>query len=87
MKFIFLHADKQQSFYKLALSFLMEVARHVQSNQSTKSGIYLQYIKKKVSQLLSSSLMMQNIQDVLRRSRHVRRCLFLIETFVKAKAT
>ena len=26
----FLHVDKHQSFYKLALSFLMEVARHVQ---------------------------------------------------------
>ena len=25
----FLHADKQQSFYKVALSFLMKVARHV----------------------------------------------------------
>ena len=31
----FLHADKYQSFYKLALSFLKEVARHVQSTQST----------------------------------------------------
>ena len=31
MEFIFLHAGKHQSFYKLALSFLMEVARHVQS--------------------------------------------------------
>ena len=27
----FFHAEKHQSFYKLALSFLMEVARHVQS--------------------------------------------------------
>ena len=26
----FLHADKHQNFYKLALSFLMEVTRHVQ---------------------------------------------------------
>ena len=62
MEFIFLHADKHQSFYKLALWFLMEVARHVQINQSRKSGICLQYIKKKVSQLLLCSLMMQNIQ-------------------------
>ena len=31
MEVIFLHADKRQSFYQLALSFLMEVARHVQS--------------------------------------------------------
>ena len=31
MAHIFLHADKHQSFQKLALSFLMEAARHVQS--------------------------------------------------------
>ena len=31
----FLHADKHQSFCKLTLSFLMEVARHVQSTQNT----------------------------------------------------
>ena len=36
----FLHADKHQSFYKLAL-FLMEVARHVQSNQNGKLVIFL----------------------------------------------
>ena len=30
----FLHADKNQRFYKLALLFLMEVARHVQSTQN-----------------------------------------------------
>ena len=29
MEFIFSNADKHQSFYKLALSFFMEVARHV----------------------------------------------------------
>ena len=28
----FLYANKHQNFYKLALLFLMEVARHVQSN-------------------------------------------------------
>ena len=27
----FLHPDKHQSFYKLTLLFLMEMARHVQS--------------------------------------------------------
>ena len=42
----FLHANKHQSFYKLALSFLMEVARHVQSTQNRKLVIFLQYIKK-----------------------------------------
>ena len=40
----FLHADKHESLYKLALSFLMEVARHVQSTQNRKLVIFLQYI-------------------------------------------
>ena len=47
-----LHADKHQSFYNLVLSFLMEVARHVQSTQNRKLLIFLQYMKKKVLQLL-----------------------------------
>ena len=42
----FWHADKRQSFYKLVLSFLMEVARHVQNTQNRKLVIFLQYIKK-----------------------------------------
>ena len=33
MEFIFLHLDKLQSFYKLVLPFLMDVARHFQSTQ------------------------------------------------------
>ena len=32
----FLNADNDESFYKLLLSFLMEVARHVQSTQQRK---------------------------------------------------
>ena len=44
----FLRADKHQSFYKLALSFLMELTRHVKSTQNRKSVMFLQYIKKKV---------------------------------------
>ena len=48
----FLHEDKHQSFYKLALLFLMEVARYVESTQSKKLVIFLQYIKKKVFQRL-----------------------------------
>ena len=40
----FLHADKHQNFYKLTLSFLMEVARHVQSNQNRKLVRFLQYV-------------------------------------------
>ena len=54
----FLHADKHQNFYKLALSFLMEVARHVQSTQNRKLVKFLQYIKKKVMQLLLCSIVM-----------------------------
>ena len=38
----FLHADKHQSFYKLALSFLMEVARRVQSTQNSELVVFLQ---------------------------------------------
>ena len=58
----FLHSDKHQSFYKLALSLLMEVARHVQSTQNRKLVIFLQYIKNKIWQLLLCSIVMQNIQ-------------------------
>ena len=58
----FLHADEDQNFYKLALWFLMEVARHVQSTQNRKLVIFLQYLKKKVLQLLLCSIVMQNIQ-------------------------
>ena len=43
----FLHADKHQSFHKLALSFLMEVTRQVQSTQNRKLVIFLQYLQKK----------------------------------------
>ena len=40
----FWHADKRQSFYKLVLSFLMKVARHVQNTQNRKLVIFLKYI-------------------------------------------
>ena len=41
----FLHADKHQSFfYKLALLFLMEVAKYVHSNQNRKLLMFLQYL-------------------------------------------
>ena len=46
----FLHADKHETFYKMAFSFLMEVARHVKSTQNRKVVIFLQYNQKKVSQ-------------------------------------
>ena len=56
--FHFLHANKHQSFYKLVLSFLMEVARHVQSTQNRKLVMLFQYIKKKLSQLSLCSIVM-----------------------------
>ena len=39
----------------------MEVARHVQSTQNKKLITFLQYIKKKVLQLLLPSIVMLNI--------------------------
>ena len=42
----FLHADKHRSFYQLALSFLVEVTRHVQSTQNRKLIMFMQYLKK-----------------------------------------
>ena len=67
-----LHVDKDQSFYKLALLFLMEMVRHVQSTQNRKLVIFLQYLKKKVSQLLLCSIiMMQNIQIFYHNLFHV----------------
>ena len=57
----FWHADKRQSFYKLVLSFLMELARHVQNTQNRKLVIFLQYIRKNIATALCS-IVMQNIQ-------------------------
>ena len=54
----FLHAGKHQNFYKLALSFLIELARHAQSMQDRKLVKFLKYIKKKVLQLLLCSTLM-----------------------------
>ena len=45
----FLHADKHQNFFRLALLFLMEVARHVQTCQNMNLVIFLQYNKKSVA--------------------------------------
>ena len=44
MGFSFLHADKHHSSYKLALSFLMEMARHIQSSQNMKLVIIFHYV-------------------------------------------
>ena len=58
----FLREDNYQSFYKLALSFLMELATHVWSKKNRKLVIYLQYLKKKMAQLLLCSITIENIQ-------------------------
>ena len=71
----FWHADKRQSFYKSVLSFLMEVARHVQNTQNRKLVIFLQYFRKNVATALCS-IMMKNIH-ILQGSSHVRCYLFL----------
>ena len=72
--FHFLHADNQ-SFYKLGLSFLMEVVRHVQSTQNMKLIIFLEYIIKSVTTVFVFYCDAKH-SDVLRGSTHVR-CYFL----------
>ena len=54
--------EKHQSLYKLASLFLVELTRHVQSTKNRKLVIFLQYLKKKMLQLLLCSILMQNIQ-------------------------
>ena len=53
-----MHAGKKQSFYNLALMFLIKVARHVKSTKDRTLIILFQYIKKKVSKLLFRSIVM-----------------------------
>ena len=62
MEFMYLHANKHQSFYKLTLLFLTEEVKHVQSTQDRKLVMFLQCIEKKLPQLLLCSVVMQNIQ-------------------------
>ena len=57
----FWDADKRQSFYKLVLSFLIKLTRHVQNTQNRKLVIFLQYIRKNVVTALCC-IVMQNIQ-------------------------
>ena len=61
----FLHAGKHQSFHKLALLFLMEKARHVQSNQNRKLVIFLQYLNKNVLQLFLCSIYFTGVRSCL----------------------
>ena len=68
-----MHADEHQSLYKLGLLFLMEMARHVQSNQNRKLVIFLQG----VLQLLLCSIVIQNIQIFYRG-----RATFIVTCFL-----
>ena len=66
----FWHADKRQSFYKLVLSFLMEMTRHVQNTQNRKLEIFLQYIKKNCRNALVFYCDAKH-SDISRGSSHV----------------
>ena len=58
----FLYAYEHQIFCKLPLLFLKEVTTHAQITQNRKLVIFMQYLKKKVLQLLLYSAAMQIIQ-------------------------
>ena len=49
MKLIFYTQSEIKDFFKLILSLLVYVARHAQITQNKKFAIYLQYLKKEVS--------------------------------------
>ena len=70
----FWQADKRQRFYKLVLTFLMEVARQVQNIQNRKLVIFLQYIKKNCPNYLVSYCDAKH-SDISRGSSHV--CCYL----------
>ena len=67
----FLCADEHQSFYKLGLSFLVEVARYVQSTQNRKLVIVLQSVAATFVFYCDTKH-----EDVLRGSSHVYCYLF-----------
>ena len=71
----FRHADKRRSFYKLVLSFSMEVTRHVQNTQNRKLRIFLQYIKKNGRNCFVFYCDAKH-SDILQESSHVRCYLF-----------
>ena len=79
----FLYADEHQSFYKLELSFLMEVARHVLCTQSRKLVTFMPNIQKKVSQMLLCSIVMQNIQIFM----WIQSCSSLLAIYVKMEVS
>ena len=74
----FWHADKRQSFYKLVLSFLMEVARHVQNTQNRKLVVFLYYIQKNCCGCVVFYCDAKH-SDILHESTHV--CCYLLKSF------
>ena len=72
----FWHADKRPSFHSLVLSFLMEVASHVQNIQNRKLVILLQYIKKNCRNCF---VFYCDAKHFLRESSHVR--CYLLNSF------
>ena len=73
----FWHPDKRQSFYKLVLCILKEVARYFQNTQNRKFVVFLQYIKKNCRSCFVFCCNAKH-SDILRESSHVRCCLFIV---------
>ena len=76
----FLHADKHQNFYKLALLFFDGSDKTCPKYPKWKLVIFVQYLKKKLSQLFCSILINSDILWV-RGSGHVR--YYLLLSFLK----
>ena len=71
----FWYADKHQGFYKVVLSILMEVTRHVQNILNMMLVIFLQYIKKICCYWFVLYCYAKH-SDILPRSSHV--CCYLL---------
>ena len=71
----FWYADKHQGFYKVVLSILMEVTRHVQNILNMMLVIFLQYIKKICCYWFVLYCYAKH-SDILRGSSHV--CCYLL---------
>ena len=80
-----MNSDKHQSLYKLALSFFVEVGKHVQNIQK-KLIIFLQFIKKKEETAFVFYCEAKH-SHILRGSSHVCCYLFLSVTIFSMIAT
>ena len=75
-----MHADKRQSFYKLVLSFVVEMARHVQNTQNKTLVIFLQCIQKNCRNCFACYCDAKH-SDILQGSSHVG-CYLLYLVFI-----